>query len=90
MLRIEKYIEDVFMTAIKKIYPDKELKPIEITIATNEKFGDFQTNFAMMNSKIIGGNPRKIAESIVSEIENSPVIEKLEIAEWVYKYIYKR
>lgn len=80
MLRIEKYIEDVFMTAIKKIYPDKELKPIEITIATNEKFGDFQTNFAMMNSKIIGGNPRKIAESIVSEIENSPVIEKLEIA----------
>lgn len=81
MLRIEKYIEEVFMTAIHKLYPDKELKPIEISIATNEKFGDFQTNFAMMNSKIIGGNPRKIAEEIVAEIGTSNhLIEKLEIA----------
>ncbi|WP_300356167.1 arginine--tRNA ligase [Fusobacterium sp.] len=81
MLRIEKYIEEIFMTAIHKIYADKELKPIEITIATNEKFGDFQTNFAMMNSKIIGGNPRKIAEEIVNEIgTENPLIEKLEIA----------
>lgn len=81
MLRIEKYIEKVFMTAIHKLYPDKELKPIEISIATNEKFGDFQTNFAMMNSKIIGGNPRKIAEEIVNEIGTcNHLIEKLEIA----------
>ncbi len=81
MLRIEKYIEEIFMTAIDKLYADKELKPIEITIATNEKFGDFQTNFAMMNSKIIGGNPRKIAEEIVNEIgTENPLIEKLEIA----------
>lgn len=81
MLRIEKYIEEIFMTAIHKLYPDKELKPIEISIATNEKFGDFQTNFAMMNSKIIGGNPRKIAEEIVNEIGTcNHLIEKLEIA----------
>lgn len=80
MLRIEKYIEDVFTTAIHKLYPEKDLKPIEITIATNEKFGDFQTNFAMMNSKIIGGNPRKIAEDIVNEIGENNIIEKLEIA----------
>lgn len=81
MLRIEKYIEEVFMTAIHKLYPDKELKPIEISIATNEKFGDFQTNFAMMNSKIIGGNPRKIAEEIGNEIGTcNHLIEKLEIA----------
>jgi len=80
MLRIEKYIENVFMTAIHKLYPDKDLKPIEITIATNEKFGDFQTNFAMMNSKIIGGNPRKIAEEITAEIGDNHLIEKLEIA----------
>ena len=59
MLRIEKYIEEVFYNAIHKAFPEKEVKPLEITIATNEKFGDFQTNFAMMNSKIIGGNPEK-------------------------------
>ena len=80
MLRIEKYIENVFMDSIHKLYPDKELKPIEITIATNEKFGDFQTNFAMMNSKIIGGNPRKIAEDITGAIGENELIEKLEIA----------
>lgn len=80
MLRIEKYIEEVFYNAIHKAFPEKEVKPLEITIATNEKFGDFQTNFAMMNSKIIGGNPRKIAEELVNNIPENEVIEKLEIA----------
>lgn len=80
MLKIEKYIEEIFIQTINKIYKDKELKPIEISIATNEKFGDFQTNFAMMNSKIIGGNPRKIAENIAEAMEENEVIEKLEIA----------
>ncbi|WP_163469067.1 arginine--tRNA ligase [Fusobacterium sp. IOR10] len=80
MLRIEKYIEEVFMQIINKIYSEKELRPIEISIATNEKFGDFQTNFAMMNSKIIGGNPRKIAENIVEAMEENEIIEKLEVA----------
>lgn len=80
MLRIEKYIEEVFYNAIHKAFPEKEVKPLEITIATNGKFGDFQTNFAMMNSKIIGGNPRKIAEELVNNIPENEVIEKLEIA----------
>ncbi|WP_300328040.1 arginine--tRNA ligase [Fusobacterium sp.] len=80
MLRIEKYIEEVITKAIEKAFPDKEVKPLEITIATNEKFGDFQTNFAMMNSKIIGGNPRKIAEDLTANIPENEVIEKLEIA----------
>lgn len=100
MLRIEKYIEEVFMNAVHSLYPDKELKPIEITAATNEKFGDFQTNFAMMNLKLIGGNPRKIAEEILGAIKENEVIEKLEIAgpgfiniflkeSFLGKYVYK-
>ena len=80
MLRIEKYIEEVFYNAIHKAFPEKEVKPLEITIATNEKFGDFQTNFAMMNSKIIGKNPRAIAQEIVDNLEPNNVIDKLEIA----------
>ncbi len=80
MLRIEKYIEEVITKAIEKAFPNKEVKPLEITIATNEKFGDFQTNFAMMNSKIIGGNPRKIAEELTTNIPENEIIEKLEIA----------
>ncbi|MGL4508582.1 MAG: arginine--tRNA ligase, partial [Cetobacterium sp.] len=57
MLTIEKQIEIILLETVNNLYPDKDLKPIEITVATNEKFGDFQSNFAMMNSKIIGGNP---------------------------------
>ena len=80
MLIIDKEIARLFDTTIKKIYGEKELKPIEITVATNEKFGDFQTNFAMMNSKIIGNNPRAIAQEILDNFVENDIIEKLEIA----------
>ena len=80
MLTIEKQIEIILLETINNLYPDKELKPIEITVATNEKFGDFQSNFAMMNSKIIGGNPRAIAENVVNNLVDNNIIEKIEIA----------
>jgi len=65
---------------VEKLYADKEIKEVEITPATNEKFGDYQCNFAMMNSKIIGKNPRMIAEEIQKNLVENGVIEKLEIA----------
>jgi arginyl-tRNA synthetase len=80
VLIIDKEISSLFEQTIKNLYGDKELKQIEITIATNEKFGDFQTNFAMMNSKLIGNNPRAIAQAIVNNFVENDVIEKLEIA----------
>ncbi|MGL4425870.1 MAG: arginine--tRNA ligase [Cetobacterium sp.] len=80
MLIIEKRIELILLNTVNNLYSDKELKPIEITVATNEKFGDFQSNFAMMNSKIIGGNPRAIAENVVNNLVQNDVIEKIEIA----------
>ncbi len=80
MLTIEKQIEIILLETVNNLYPDKDLKPIEITVATNEKFGDFQSNFAMMNSKIIGGNPRAIAENVVNNIVENSVIDKIEIA----------
>ncbi|MEX6494764.1 hypothetical protein AB6N31_08160 [Fusobacterium animalis] len=54
----------MFQKHVENLFPNKELKPVEITIATNENFGDYQCNFAMINSKIIGDNSRKIAEKI--------------------------
>lgn len=80
MLTIEKQIEKILSESVKALYSDKELKPVEITVATNEKFGDFQCNFAMMNSKIIGGNPRAIAENVVNNLVENNIIEKIEIA----------
>ncbi|WP_373078017.1 arginine--tRNA ligase [Fusobacterium varium] len=77
---IDKEIAKIFEDTIKKIYNEKETKKVEVSVATNEKFGDFQTNFAMMNSKIIGKNPRVIAQEILDNLEENNVIEKLEIA----------
>ncbi|MGL4945718.1 MAG: arginine--tRNA ligase, partial [Fusobacteriaceae bacterium] len=80
MKLIDREIAGIFQTAMEELYTGLELKPVEITAATNEKFGDFQSNFAMMNSKIIGKNPRIIAEEVVGAIKANDVIEKLEIA----------
>lgn len=80
MLTLENQIAGILNETVKKIYGDKETRPVEITVATNEKFGDYQTNFAMMNSKILGGNPRAIAENIVANLVENDTIDKLEIA----------
>ena len=48
-----KELTDIFQKHVENLFPNKELKPVEITVATNENFGDYQCNFAMINSKII-------------------------------------
>ncbi|RUA06173.1 MAG: arginine--tRNA ligase, partial [Fusobacteria bacterium] len=81
MLLIEKEIASVFNEIIEKTFDGVEgLKEIDIQPATNDKFGDFQTNFAMMNSKIIGNNPRAIATKLVEGFSENEIIEKLEVA----------
>ena len=76
---VSRELTDIFQDLVAKLYPNVELKPVEITIATNEKFGDYQCNFAMINSKIIGDNPRNIAENIKNNFPYGAV-EKLEVA----------
>ncbi|WP_029757875.1 arginine--tRNA ligase [Fusobacterium nucleatum] len=73
-------LTDIFQKHVENLFPNKELKSVEITIATNENFGDYQCNFAMVNSKIIGDNPRKIAEKIKNNFPYGEVVEKLEVA----------
>ncbi|WP_442486578.1 arginine--tRNA ligase [Fusobacterium necrophorum] len=80
MLLVNKELSKILTSTVEKLYADKEMKEVEIVPATNEKFGDFQCNFAMMNSKIIGKNPRMIAEEIQKNLVENEVIEKLEIA----------
>ena len=68
MILIEKQIADIFKRTVEALYGEQELRAIEITMATNEKFGDFQTNFAMVNSKVLKSNPRAIAENVVNTV----------------------
>ena len=80
MILIEKQIADIFKRTVEALYGEQELRAIEITMATNEKFGDFQTNFAMVNSKVLKSNPRAIAENVVNNLVENSLIERVEIA----------
>ncbi len=80
MILIEKELGLIFEETIKNIYGELEIKTIDIEAASNEKFGDFQTNFAMVNAKILKGNPRSIAENVVDNLAENNVIEKVEVA----------
>ena len=59
--------------------PSGELPPILIEEPPQKDFGDFSCNFAMQSARLLKANPRKIAEVIVSKI-NESWIEKVEIA----------
>lgn len=81
MKLIEKEIESIIRDTVKNIYADIEGIDLPLVQAvSNDKFGDFQTNFAMVNSKKIGKNPREIAQNIIENIVKNEIIEKLEIA----------
>jgi len=80
MLVIDKKLVKIFEEVVQKLYGDKDVKSLEISVATKEGFGDYQSNFAMMNSKIIGENSREIAQKIIDNIEDNDVIDKLEMA----------
>jgi arginyl-tRNA synthetase len=80
MILIERELVAIFEETIKSLYGEQEIKDIDIEATSNEKFGDFQTNFAMVNAKILKSNPRAIAENVVNNLIENNVIEKAEIA----------
>ena len=78
-------VAELFIDNIKNIFSDvasvEELAgTLEIQGSSKKEFGDFQTNFAMINSKKIGVNPREIASKIIENFGENDKIEKLEIA----------
>ncbi|HQN74394.1 MAG TPA: arginine--tRNA ligase, partial [bacterium] len=74
-------ISRILKEAVLKINPDfTDWDKLFLQPASSEKFGDYQTNFAMAASKNFGKPPRVIAENIVSALDKNNVIEKLEVA----------
>lgn len=59
--------------------PHFELPEIQVTRPTEESFGDYTTNIALIIAKPAGMNPRTLAELIIKEI-SLPEITKTEIA----------
>ena len=74
-------VKDLFAEAVKKIDTDfSDWDKLFIQPASNEKFGDYQTNFAMTTAKIFRKAPRQIAQDLLDNFPENKVIEKLEIA----------
>mgnify|MGYP003332300116 CR=1 FL=1 len=52
---------------------------LEITVATHQRFGDFQTNVALQHAKILKRNPFQIAEEISERIPSNTVLKSIDI-----------
>lgn len=70
---------DVLNENIKKIF-NVEIEKKDLQNSTKKEFGDFQTNFSMVNSKKIGKNPREIAKELVEQFDGKGIIKKIELA----------
>ncbi len=74
-------LEKLLKSAVKTVEPDfDDWSRLVLQPATDEKFGDYQTNFAMTASKIFRQPPKIIAESIISAIPENDILEKAEVA----------
>jgi arginyl-tRNA synthetase len=52
----------------------------QVTVATDARFGDYQTNVAMVLAKAQKANPRQLAQQIIDKLEVADVAEPPEIA----------
>lgn len=73
-------LKKLFSENINNIFGADYTEKVDIQNSTKREFGDFQTNFAMISSKLIGKNPREIASTLVDNFKENDIIEKLEIA----------
>ena len=51
-----------------------------IEVPNDKKNGDFSTNVAMELTRILRKNPREIAETIVTNIKENNIIERIDVA----------
>ncbi len=60
-------------------FPNGEVT-IEITPATNRKFGHYQCNSAMKLTKLLEAPPRAVAEAVCKQLNDEPMFAKVEVA----------
>lgn len=88
MKNILSLLKETFTTAITQAFLDhaekiQEFLPAEITQTAQKKFGHYQCNTCLKLAKIVGKNPREVAEKVIEHIQRSSVscmLEKMEIA----------
>ncbi|XP_029673443.1 arginine--tRNA ligase, cytoplasmic [Formica exsecta] len=93
VISINNTLCEIFRKAITAAYPDVLNPPIIVTVSSNSKFGDYQCNSAMplaqqLNSSGNKVAPRNVANNIMSKLEESPLVDKYEVAGAGYINIY--
>ncbi|NGX61138.1 MAG: Arginine--tRNA ligase [Chlamydiae bacterium] len=81
METLQQNVRTTVFEGAKKVFSELPLseKEIEITQATQEKFGHYQCNSAMKWAKVLKKVPREIAEAVVASMNHEP-FEKIEVA----------
>lgn len=74
-------LEEIFRQAVLTLQPDfSDWQRLFFQSTADEKFGDYQTNFAMAASKVFKKAPRAVAEQLVAALPENGLIGKVEIA----------
>ena len=79
MKSIIEIISERISNAIEKATGLKNV-PAIVTVATDPKFGDYQSNNALALAKQLKANPRQLAEKIIENLQIDDICEKPEIA----------
>ena len=73
-------VKELIKEALKLSYEDVDLEKVEVEYPASQEHGDYSSNIALKLSKDLGRNPREIAEKIKEAIQDSELIEKVDIA----------
>ena len=74
-------LEELFRQAVLTLEPGfSDWQRLFFQSTADEKFGDYQTNFAMAASKVFKKAPRAVAEQLVAALPGNGLIGKVEIA----------
>jgi len=77
-MKLKSHINQIIQDAFMKAGITHE--PMRVTESSKAEFGDFQFNGAMALSKVLGKNPREIAETLIKNLNLDTIIAKAEIA----------
>ncbi len=81
MKLFEKLLEEILAESLKNSYPHFKWRDnLYIQKTNSEEFGDYQTNFAMVNARDFKMAPRALAEDIVRRTGSNEVFKKIEAA----------
>ena len=81
MSEISEKLRSVIEQGIKETFNlDVDKNDFSVEIPKDKNHGDYSTNAAMRYAKILRKSPREIAENLSKTLQNSDIIEKIEIA----------